>query len=162
MKWIISTAVILGIIWVITRSRRRLPPLEEILKRIHQGELDGLDNFLPVNPADGFLETDKSFWMLSKGRKGLKRRKENAVCWVQACQVLHLNSEMPREDLGYMTTRSLLISFFTRCDVVESFFRLFIRSLPHVCARIATYLYWEMERRAQILNLTFGIGHWIT
>lgn len=152
-----SALIVAGLGWTITRPRRRLRKPDEIIANLHPGELKGLHDFLPGHADKDLLETDVSFWIQSKGMKGLIRKRHNAVCFVQLCQQLHRNSSMPEDEIGDMTTRAFLISFFIGCAILENLPRLFIRGLPHACARFATEVYWEAAVQMRMLNLEYGI-----
>lgn len=121
-----------------------------ILTKLHPHETDSLERFSPREAFD-FLADDREFWAASKGWDGLKRKRYNAVLLVHFCQGLHPTTEEDLEELRLMTARAILISFYTGCSLLESVPRWFIRDFPHSCARTATNLYWDMERRTTTL-----------
>lgn len=136
--------------WLSRFRNRRLLESGVILKELYPGETDSIERFAP-NEGFDFFADDKEFWNASKGWKGLRRKRHNAICFVQFCQSLNPDKRLEREELRIITMNSILISFYTGCSLLEYPFRWFIKDMPHSCARNATNLYWEMERRVTTL-----------
>jgi hypothetical protein len=136
--------------WLYRASRRRLMAPEVILEKLYPGETDSIERFSPREGSD-FLADDREFWIASKGWGGLRRKRHNAVYFVQLCQGIRTDKQLEREELRLMTARAILISFYTGCSLLESAVRWFIKDFPHSCARNATNLYWDMERRTTTL-----------
>jgi hypothetical protein len=137
-------------IWWYRAKHRRLMAPEVILEKIYPGETDSIERFSPKEGFD-FLVDDKEFWAESRGWKGLRRKRHNAVYFVQFCQGITPDKQLEREELRLMTTRAILIGCYTAYSLPESVVRWFIKDFPHSCARNATYLYWDIERRATTL-----------
>lgn len=153
----------LGLAWIFTRIRRIVPKTEEeILNKIHKGELDELKEFLPHNNALDVLEGDPRFWECTGGLTGLLRKRQNVVCFVQLCQRYVLDSKMPKQDVEYVSRRAFTIGFLIMGSVAEEFVRLIWWRMPHFCGRWAVYLYWEATKETLMLNLEYGTGHLIT
>jgi hypothetical protein len=150
----------LSIAWFLTR--RELPPTEELLRKLRPDTLKGLDKFLPYNPIKGLIESDESFWRISEGYRGLLSRIGNAVCYIQLSQQLERDHRMPRDAVRCIFVKALWQLFFSIGSLPEEFFRIFIRSMPHFCARIATHFYWELSNQAEALNAQFGIESWMS
>jgi hypothetical protein len=121
----------------------------DILKELHPHETDSIEQFT-FREFD-YLANDKEFWATSKGWKGLKRKRRNALYLVQFCQNLTAGNDKEKEELRLMLARAILIYIYTGCSLLESAVRCFIKDFPHSCARTATNLYWDMERRATTL-----------
>lgn len=149
----------LGLAWIATRMLRTLPTTEEILDRIHKGELDSLKGFIPHNAAKDVLKTDKCFWECSGGFRGLQRKRENAVCCVQLCQRYVLDSNMDKRDVDYVSRRSFVIAFLVQAAIAEQAFRLVWWGMPHFCARWLSYLYWDLATQTNMLNLEYGTAN---
>jgi hypothetical protein len=132
------------------KRRNRLMRDNQILERLYPRETDSIARFASPDGFD-FVADDTEFWSASEGWKGLRRKRHNAKCLVQFCQRLKPVSDIDRNEVRIMTMRSIMISLFTLCSLLELFPRLFIRDLPHSCARTATQIYWDMERRATLL-----------
>lgn len=148
--------------WFFTRNRRKLPTTQELLQRLHPGALKGLDDFLPHNPIKDLVDSDKEFWKASGGYKGLMSRVNNAVCFVQLCQRLERDNGMPREAILYIFRKAFWQLFFSLGAIPEEVIRVIFRNMPHVSARFATHLYWELENLAQGFNAEFGSENWIS
>lgn len=146
----------IGLAWTATRTARTLPTEQEILNRIHKGELDSLENFTPHNAARDVLKTDQRFWECMGGFRGLQRKRENAVCCVQLCQRYVLDSKMDKRDVDYVSRRSLAISFLVLASIPEEFARLFWWKMPHFRARWVAHLYFELATYTNMLNVEFG------
>lgn len=140
--------------WLFRFRNRRLLEADVILKELYPGETDSIERFAP-NEGFDFLADDKEFWNASKGWKGLRRKRHNAICFVQFCQSLQPDIELEKEELRLMTARAILISFYTGCSVLECVLRWFIKDFPHSCARNATNLYWDMQLRSITLCSTY-------
>jgi hypothetical protein len=136
-------------VWVLRLKQRRLLPALTLIERLHRNESDRIERFV-ADQCD-LIGDDAQFWSESGRWRGLLRKRSNAKLLVQLCQHLVLSGEIERDDIRYLTSRSILISFYIACSLVEGVIRWFIRDLPHSCSRIATNLYWEMERRATTL-----------
>jgi hypothetical protein len=132
------------------KRRNHLMRDDKILERLHPRESDSFVKFASPDGFD-FVADDTEFWSASEGWKGLLRKRHNAKCLVQLCQRLKPVSDFDRNEVRIMTARAIMISLFTLCSILEFFPRLFIRDFPHSCARTATQIYWDMERRATLL-----------
>lgn len=153
---------LLGFAWIGTRMKRILPPTEEeILSRIHKGELANLKEFLPHNNELDILEGDSHFYECAGGFMGLLRKRGNAVCFVQLCQLYVRDSKMDTQDVEYVSRRAFAIGFLILASIPEQAIRLFWRSMPHFCARWASYLYWEAATHTRMLTLEYGTGQLI-
>lgn len=146
--------------WFITR--RKLPTNEVLLHRLRPDTLKGLDSFLPYNPIKGLLESDKEFWRVSGRYGGLMVRARNAICFIQLAQKLEQDHRMPRDAVRCIFIKALWQLAFSLGSILEEFVRLFIWSMPHFCARIATHFYWELSNRAEALNAQFGTESWMS
>jgi hypothetical protein len=136
--------------WLYRVRRRRLMASDVILREIYPGETDLIEKFAP-NEGFDFLADDKEFWSASKGWRGLRRKRHNAVCFVHFCQSIHPDKQLEKDELRLMSARAILITFYTGCSLLESVVRWFVKGFPHSCARTATHLYWDMERRTTTL-----------
>lgn len=137
--------------WLLWYRRRRLKAPAEILKELYPHATDFIAAFTPKEGFD-FLKDDKEFWLASKGWKGLKRRRRNAPLLVQFCQGLHPDIDhIEEEELRHIMSAAMLVSFYTGSHRRECIRRFFNKDLPHSCARTATNLYWDIERRATTL-----------
>ena len=132
------------------KRRNYLMRDDEILERLYPRETDSIAKFASPDGFD-FVADDTEFWSASEGWGGLLRKRHNAKCLVQLCQRLNPSSNIDRNEVRVMTARAIMVSLFTLCSLLEFFPRLFIRDLPHSCARTATQIYWDMERRATLL-----------
>lgn len=138
--------------------KRTLPTEEELLRRMHDGELENIKDFVPHNSATDVLETDEGFWKSLGGFDGLLREHQNAVCFVQLCQLYVRDSKMDKRGVDYVASRSFAISFLRKTSLPEQAIRVFWRRMPHFCARWSAYLYWEAATYTQMLNLEYGNG----
>lgn len=136
--------------WLFGFFERRLREPDAILQELHPGETDSIEKFAP-SAGFNFPSEDKEFWIASKGWKGLRRKRHNATRFVQFCQSLKPDKELEREELRLIAVSAIMISFYTGCSILEYPFRWAITDLPHSCARNATNLYYEMERRVTTL-----------
>jgi hypothetical protein len=146
--------------WFLTR--RKLPTNEVLLRKLRPDTLKGLDEFLPYNPIEGLLESDPEFWRISGGYKGLLVRIRNAVCFIKLSQKLEQDHMMPRDAVRCIFVKALWQLVFSTGSLLEEFARLFVRSTPHFCARIATHFYWELSNLAEALNAQYGTENWIS
>lgn len=136
--------------WLFRVRRRRLMASSVILTELYPHETDSIEIFAPREGFD-FLADDKAFWQASNGWRGLCRKRHNAVCFVHFCQSLRPDQTLEKDELRLMTARAILITFYTGCSILEAVLRWFIKDFPHSCARTATNLYWDMERRTTTL-----------
>lgn len=145
----LTVIVVLAIVWLCRNGSRRIKTQEQIIELLHPGETDDLEEFA----ADGidFLGEDSDFVAASKGWEGLKRKRHNAVLIVQFCQQLRPSSQIDKEQIRLVGVRAIVISFLVACHILEVAPRVFMKSFPHVSARVATKIYWDMERRATTL-----------
>lgn len=150
-----------GLVWIFTRIKRIRPTNEELLDRIHKGELDKLKDFTPHNSNRDVLETDELFWECMGGYRGLLRKRENAVCFVQLGQGYVIDSNMDKRDVEYLSRRSFAIGFLNIASIPEEAIRLIWWGMPHFCARWIAHLYWEAATQTRMLNLEYGTGHLI-
>lgn len=152
---------LIGPAWLLTQRKRIIPTREEILNRIHKGELDSLIEFTPHNATRDVLKTDKPFWECMGGFRGLRRKRENAVCCVQLCQRYVIDANMDKQDVEYASQRSFTIAFLRIASIPEQGVRLIMHalfrwSMPHFCARWIAHLYFELATYTQGLNLDYG------
>ena len=145
----LAASAALVYLWIATRSRRRLKDPQLLPSLLHPGELRTLSRYLARDYDP--LDSDSDFWAASGRLRGLLRKRRNAVVLVHACQALCSQKEVHPRVLQYMTRRSLLITFLVGCSIAEACVRLIVRDLPHLSARTATQLYWDMELRARTL-----------
>lgn len=136
--------------WLLRFRQRQLMTPCQILKELHPNETDSIETFAPQEGFD-YLTDDKEFWSASKGREGLRRKRHNAIRLVHFCQSLKPGIDVEKEELRLMLARAILMYIYTGCSLFESIVRWFIKDFPHSCARTATSLYWDMERRATTL-----------
>lgn len=142
----ITALSLLGLAWIISRKARKLPSKEKLIAKLRHIDSSKIGEFIPRNPDDDFIENDARFWELFGGRVGLNDRANNAVCLVQLSQHKLKDHEVPKGASDYLATRAVLIIWCVRIDVIEDVIRkLFLPKLPHICARFAAYLYWDME-----------------
>lgn len=146
------------IAWLATRKRRAHRSAEEIKGRIQPGELDEIEDFIPHNSTRDVLKNDVRFYKCSGGFKGLRKKRRNAVCFVQLGQSYVRDANMDRQDVEYLSRRAFAIGFLMLASIPEQTIRLFWRSMPHFCARWASYLYWEAATQVEMLNLEYGTG----
>jgi hypothetical protein len=142
--------VVASVAWLFQTRRNRLMGESEILEKLYPRETDSVARFASPDGFD-FIANDAEFWSASEGWKGMIRKRHNAKCLVQFCQRLKPVSDFDRNEVRIMTARAIMISLFTLCSILELFPRLFIRDFPHSCARTATQIYWDMERRVTTL-----------
>lgn len=150
----------LPVTWFLVKKKRGLPTTDELLRQLHPDTLKDLDKFLPHNPIKDLLDSDKEFWRLSGGYKGLLLRFENALCFVQLCQRLERDNRMPKRAVRSAFRKAFWVLFFSVAALPGELSRTLFRKQPHICARIATYFYWELKNRAEALNLEFGTANW--
>lgn len=146
------------IAWLITRKRRAQRTTEDILSRIHKGEMDGIKEFMPHDNIIDIFKTDERFYRCSGGFKGLLWKRENAVCFVQLGESYVRDANMDKQDVEYFSERAFAIGFFILASMLEEVIRLFWTNMPHFCARWASYLYWEAATQIRMLNLEYGTG----
>lgn len=141
--------VVFSAVWIFRNGARRLKSPDEIIELLHAGETDDLEPF----SADGidFLAEDLAFLVASQGWEGLKRKRRNAVLLVQFCQGLRPRNEIDAEQIRLIGVRSVMISFLVGCHILEIAPRIWLKGFPHISARVATKIYWDMERRATTL-----------
>lgn len=150
----------LAVTWYITH--RKLSTNEELLQRLRPDTLKGLEGYLPYRPIRGLLESDKEFWRISRGYKGLMVRVGNAVCFVQLAQNLERDHRMPRSAVRCIFVKAIWQLVFSLGAPLEETIRLFATTMPHICSRTATHFYWELSNRAEALNAQFGTENWIS
>ena len=155
----IGLTVLATTTWFITR--RKLPPDEELLCKLRPDTLKGLDNYLPYRPIRGLVESDRDFWRISDKYRGLLVRAANALVFIRLCQNLERKQGMPRQAVRCIFIKALWQWLFSVGALLEEFARLFIWSMPHICARTATHFYWELSNRAEALNAQFGTESWM-
>jgi hypothetical protein len=148
----------LGLAWIVTRMHRTLPTEEEILCKLHDGELKNIGDFMPRNTTVSVLESDAQFWNYMGRWKGLLRKRRNAVNFVHLGQWYVLDSNMDKQDVEYFSKRALLIGFLILSSIPEQAVRLVWRGMPHFCARYIACLYFEAATQMQMLNLEYGTG----
>jgi hypothetical protein len=133
-----------------------------LICRLYPDELKALYDYIPYNPTRDLFASDSKFWQLSGGYCGMFRKLYNSVCYVVLCKRL---PDMPRDALGFLWLRTFGIFWCLVFSYLESLWRAIWRLLagiecPHVCAQWATHLYWELETRANSLNLDYGTENW--
>ncbi len=135
-----------AVYWLASFRKRSLKSPEAIFSALDQSENEGMESYVA---EDGFqiIPCDQKFYLAFKQWRGFVSRRRKAGLFVQFCQQLDTSDA----NIEYLTTRSMLISFFCCCALFEAGARIFAGDLPHVCAQIVFQLYWEMERRFTLL-----------
>src|SRR6185437_9519091 len=126
--------VIASSAWLYRSRRRKLLPATAILDKLYPGVSDDIERFTAPYDSD-LVSDDTEFWNASGGWKGMLQRRHNAVCFVQFCQGLDGCSDIERQEIRRITTRAILISFYSGCSLLEAVVRIFVKDIPHSCAR---------------------------
>jgi hypothetical protein len=147
----------LATLWILTRNRRRAST-EEIISSLHKGELAKIQSFVPHQRETDFFKTDQLFWVQSDGYQGLRRRRRNAMNFIRLCQRYVRDYNLDKRNVDYLVQRAIAIKFLALGSRAEEPFRLIWKQLPHVCALMAAYVYWEADARIRNLHRECGIG----
>lgn len=156
------TIIPIGLAWVLTTRKRIIPTIEELICKLHPGELDAISHFVSSNPIKALVESDLEFYRAFGGYEGFFRKLQDAVCFVQLCQQLHRNNGMPWVELGIVLRKAFFMLFAIFLSIPEAALRILIRRLPHLCARWMAQLYYDLSIEAENLNLEYGTENWIS
>jgi hypothetical protein len=136
--------------WFFRRQNHRIKEPSFFLSKLHPHESDRIEPFILPIDSD-FITDDPAFWVANGKWSGLFRKRHNGVCLVQFCQTFVDDPKVDQGEVQLMTLRSILISVFSFLALFEVPIRVAIRRLPHLCARVVSQLYWDMERRTTTL-----------